>query len=71
MAVRSRLRKGERKRQMGMEKRYRDFCLIYLLDFLRYLGRIVVQAMIALDKQILYIESVKGHNLPDVPHHKN
>lgn len=56
---------------MGMEKRYRDFCLIYLLDFLRYLDRIVVQAMIALDKQILYIESVKEHNLPDVPHHKN
>lgn len=60
-----------RKRQMGVVKRYRDFCSLYLLDFLRYLDRIVVQAVVVLDKQILYIESVKGHNLPDIPHHKN
>lgn len=59
------------KRQMDIEKRYRDFCSLYLLGFLSYLDRIVVQAVIVLDKQILYIESVKGHNLPDIPHHKN
>lgn len=59
------------KRQMDIEKRYRDFCSLYLLGFLSYLDRIVVQAVIVLDKQILYTESVKGHNLPDIPHHKN
>lgn len=51
------LRRGRMKRQMGMEKRYRDFCWLYLLDFLRYLTRMVVQAVILLDKQNPYVET--------------
>lgn len=58
-----------------MEKRYREFCWLYLLDFLRYLARIqacVVQAVAALEKQNQYVDTwvCETGNLPDIPHHK-
>lgn len=42
---------GEKKKWIVMEKRYMYFCWLYLSGFLRYLVRMVVQAMTALDKQ--------------------